>query len=60
MRPVKINRFNETCPKCGAKVAYTTGNGRIIHGASESYEDWSYIKHNYCPNCGEKMERQAE
>lgn len=48
MKPIKIDCFNEKCPKCGTKVKYVEG----------SYEDWHVVKHNFCPNCGEKMERE--
>lgn len=58
MKPIKIDYFNEKCPKCGTKVKYVEGTGHIFVGGSESYEDWHCVKHNFCPNCGEKMERE--
>lgn len=60
MKPIRIDRFTEKCPKCGEKVMYAVGTGTIFHGASESYEDWRVVEHNFCPNCGEKMERGAD
>lgn len=57
MKPIRINGYTEKCPKCGEKVMCAVGTGTIFHGASESYEDWRVVKYNFCPNCGEKMER---
>lgn len=57
MKPIVIDPWNEKCGKCGAPVLYTRGTGHIFQGASESYEDWKTIKHKYCPECGEKVER---
>lgn len=57
MKPIVIDRFTELCPKCMHKVAYARGTGRMFYGANESYEDWEYIEHNFCPHCGEKIER---
>ena len=57
MKPIRIDGFTEKCPKCGEKVMYTVGTGTIFYGASESYEDWRVVEYNFCPNCGEKMER---
>jgi ribosomal protein S27AE len=51
-KPIRIDDFTEKCPKCGEKVMYVVGTGTIFHGASESYEDWRVIKHDYCPRCG--------
>ncbi len=59
MKPIRIDEFTEKCPKCGEEVMYAVGTGTIFHGASESYEDWHVVKYNFCPNCGEKMERGA-
>ena len=58
MRPIVIDRWNEKCGRCGAPVLYTRGTGRMFHGASESYEEWETIRHKYCPECGEKVERE--
>lgn len=60
MKPIRIDSFTEKCPKCGEKVMYAVGTGTIFHGASESYEDWRIIKHDYCPRCGTKIEREGE
>lgn len=60
MKPIKKGEWLELCPKCGATVAYEDGTGRMFHGASESYEEWRYVKHKYCPECGEKMEREED
>ena len=58
-RPIRIDSFTEKCPKCGEKVMYAVGTGTTFHGASESYEDWRVIKHDYCPRCGIKIERKG-
>lgn len=58
MKPIIIDYFNEKCPKCGTKVKYVEGTGRIFVGGSESYENWHVVEHNFCPNCGEKIERE--
>ena len=60
MKPIRIDGFTEKCPKCGEKVMYAVGTGTMFHGASESYEDWRVVEYNFCPNCGEKMERRAD
>lgn len=60
MKPIKIDYFNEKCPKCGTKVKYVEGTRHIFVGSSESYEDWHCVEHKFCPNCGEKMEREDE
>ena len=60
MKPIRIDGFTEKCPKCGEKVMYTVGTGTIFYGASESYEDWRVIKHDYCPRCGTKIERDGK
>lgn len=60
MKPIKIDDFTEICPRCGHKVAYAKGTGIMYHGASESYEDWRYIEHKFCPNCGAKIEREQD
>ena len=60
MKPIRIDRFTEKCPKCGEKVMYAVGTGTIFHGASESYEDWRVVEYNFCPNCGEKIERGSD
>lgn len=57
-KPIKIDGFTEKCPKCGEKVMYAVGTGTMFHGASESYEDWRIVKHDYCPRCGIKIERE--
>lgn len=57
MKPIRVDNFTEKCPKCGEEVTYVIGTGVMFHGASESYEDWRIVEHNYCPGCGEKMER---
>ena len=59
MKPIRIDRFTEKCPKCGGKVMHAVGTGNMLYGASESYEDWLVIKHTYCPRCGERMEREG-
>lgn len=59
MKPIRIDGFTEKCPKCGEKVKYAVGTGTIFYGASESYEDWRVIKHDYCPRCGTKIEREG-
>lgn len=59
-KPIRIDGFTEKCPKCGEKVMYAVGTGTIFHGASESYEDWRVIKHDYCPRCGTKIERDGK
>ena len=56
-KPIRIDGVTEECPKCGEKVMYAVGTGIMFHGASESYEDWRVIKHDYCPKCGIKIER---
>lgn len=58
MKPIKIDYFNEKCPKCGTKVKYVEGSRHIFVGGSESYEDWRVVEHNFCPNCGEKIDRE--
>ena len=60
MKPVKNGKWLELCPKCGAKVAFVCGTGVMLYGASESYEDWRYVKYKYCPECGEKIEREND
>lgn len=57
--PIRIDGVTEKCPNCGEKVMYAVGTGTMFHGASESYEDWRIIKHDYCPRCGIKMEREG-
>lgn len=47
MKLIKIDYFNEKCPKCGTKVKYVEGTGHIFVGGSESYEDWHCVKHNF-------------
>lgn len=57
MKPVVINTHTEKCGKCGFYVKKAYGLGTFTYGASESYEDWEVEEHNFCPNCGEKVDR---
>ena len=59
MKPIKIDYWTEKCGKCGALVKYTMGTGKMMTGASESYEDWVSIQHKFCPECGEKVDREV-
>ena len=56
VKPKKIDSFTYLCPICGTKVGYAKGTGHIFVGASESYEDWHFKKHRFCPECGAKLE----
>lgn len=60
MKPIIIDNFTEKCAKCGTYVMKIVGTGHIFCGVSESYEDWYTEKYKYCPNCGEKVERDME
>ena len=41
MRPVKENFGNSDCPVCNAYVEFSG--------------DHIYLRHDYCPNCGQKL-----
>ena len=60
MKPIIINGYTELCPKCKTKVKFAEPTGTYFQGASESYYDWCMVTCNYCPNCGEKIIREAE
>ena len=52
--------INWLCGKCGEKVDYTVGTGEIIRTNQETYGNWHSISHEYCPSCGEKVDRRYE
>lgn len=58
MKPIIVNMHTELCPKCKAKVKFTEPTGYHFQGASESYYDWRTVVHNFCPNCGIKIDRE--
>ena len=60
MKPIKIDFYTEKCAKCGELVTYAKGTGVFYQGASESYEGWETVEHQYCPRCGEKVERMKK
>lgn len=60
-KPIIVNDgWEEKCGKCGAYVTRIHGTGNIFHGGSESYEEWRTETHDYCPRCGEKVEREKD
>lgn len=54
-KPIVIDFFTEKCAKCGFYVKKGYWNG----GDSQLYESWDVEKFDYCPHCGEKVERDA-
>lgn len=58
MNPVIKSDEKEYCGKCGALVKFYTTSGQLFVGASESYYDYSWHKYNFCPKCGEPVERE--
>lgn len=57
MKAIKVDYWTEKCGRCGALVTYTRGLGTYTNGASECYEDWETVEHKFCPECGEKVDR---
>ena len=60
MKPITIDAYTKICGKCRSKVSYAKGIGEVLHGTSESYDEWDIIKHDFCPQCGEKVEYDDE
>lgn len=60
MKPVVVDSYTQKCARCGAFVMKAYGTGTFFEGASESYENWCVDKFNFCPNCGELVDRDKE
>ena len=50
MKPIKINNYIEKCGKCGELVTRTFG----------THDNWDIEFLDYCPYCGEKVDRNYE
>lgn len=60
MKPVVVDGYTEKCGNCGAFVMKAYGIGTYFEGASEAYESWTVDKFDFCPNCGESVDRNKE